>query len=321
MTQRVQRRKLLRLAGGAAGLCGLAPWVAGVWPAAASAQPAGDSAALELVVLGSGGPGALGRAGSSYVVLVDGKPRILVDAGPGSFVRAGEAKLVLRGLDVVLLTHLHADHAGELPGLFKARAVASGGSIDFRVFGPGGSGRYPSTRRFIELLFGKQGAFAYLPDFSARMKIQATDIETHRAGAPARKLLDEDGLVIRAVPGHHRDAPAVVYRIDYKGHGLVFSGDIDAAGLAGLQGLAQGAELLVFNAVVLDPPGSPPQLYELHTPPKRIGEVAAAAKVAQVLLGHLSPLVDRSREAVMASVHQAFGGPVVFAEDGLRFKF
>ena len=83
----------------------------------------------------------------------------------------------------------------------------------------------------------------------------------------------------------------------------------------------QGVELLVFNCVVLDPPGSPAHLYELHTPPKRIGEVAAAAKVTQLLLSHLSPLVDRSREAVMASVHQSFGGPVVFAEDGLRFKF
>src|SRR6185369_2845362 len=153
------------------------------------------------------------------------------------------------------------------------------------------------------------------------MKIQATDVDAHPAGTPARKLLDEDGLVIRAVAGHHRDAPAVIYRIDYKGHSLVFSGDIDAAGLAGLQGLAQGADVLVFNAVVLDPPGSPPPLYELHTPPKRIGEVASAAKVGQVLLSHLSPLVDRSREAVMASIHQSFGGPVVFAEDGLRFKF
>src|SRR5580765_1960585 len=142
MTQPLQRRMLMR-AGAAAGLCGLLP-------RGTLAQPAADTAALELVVLGSGGPGAVGRAGSSYVVLLDGKPRILVDAGPGSFVRAGEARLALRGLDIVLLTHLHADHAGELPGLVKARSVASGGSIEFRIFGPSGHGRYPSTRRFVE---------------------------------------------------------------------------------------------------------------------------------------------------------------------------
>jgi ribonuclease BN (tRNA processing enzyme) len=316
MTQRPTRRMLM-LAGAAAGSCGLC----GIFPRAAVAQPAAETAALELVVLGSGGPGAVGRAGSSYAVLLDGKPRILVDAGPGSFVRAGEAKLALRGLDIVLLTHLHADHAGELPGLVKARAVAGGGSIEFRIFGPSGQGRYPSTRRFVELMFGKQGAFGYLPDFAAALKIHTTDVDAHRAGPPVRTLLKEDGLLIRAIAGHHRDAPALIYRIDYKGHSLVFSGDIDAAGLPGLQALAQDAELLVFNSVVLDPPGSPAQLYELHTPPKRIGEVAAAAKVAQLLLSHLSPLVDRSREAVQASVQRAYGGPVVFAEDGLRFKF
>jgi ribonuclease BN (tRNA processing enzyme) len=306
-------RRMLMLAGTAAGLCGLVPQSAG-------AQPA-ETAALDLVVLGSGGPGAAGRAGSSYAVLLDGKPRILVDAGPGSFVRAGEARLALRTLDIVLLTHLHVDHAGELPGLVKARAVGGGGSIEFRIFGPSGQGRYPSTRRFVELMFGKQGAFGYLPDFAAAVKLHATDVDAQRGGLAVRTLLKEDGLVIRAVAGHHRDAPALVYRIDYKGHSLVFSGDIDAAGLPGLQALAQDAGLLVFNSVVLDPPGSPPQLYELHTPPRRIGEVAAAAKVTQLLLSHLSPLVDRSREAVQASIQKAYGGPVVFAEDGLRFKF
>src|SRR5262245_36191140 len=83
--------------------------------AAASPPPATTPRPpFELVVLGSGGPGATGRAGSSYLVLVDGVPRILVDAGPGAFARLGESQLSLAAVDVVLLTHLHADHAGEL---------------------------------------------------------------------------------------------------------------------------------------------------------------------------------------------------------------
>ena len=283
--------------------------------------PTDVPAALELVVLGSGGPGAVGRAGSCYAVLVDGKPRILIDAGPGAFARIGEAKLALRNLDIVLLTHLHVDHAGELPGIVKARAVASSGTIEFRFFGPGGQGIYPSTRRFIDLLFGPRGAFAYLPNFAAPMKLRSTDVDVRRPGAAARVLLKEDGLVISAAGGHHRDAPAVIYRIDYKGHSIVFSGDIDPAGLPALQSLAQGADLLVFNCVVLDPPGSPQPLYALHTPPKRIGEVAAGAKVAQVLLSHLSPAVDGARHAVQQSIQRSFHGQVVFAEDGLRFRF
>lgn len=275
--------------------------------------------ALELVVLGSGGPGAVGRAASSHLVLLDGKARILVDAGPGAFARVGEGKLSLAEADIVLLTHLHADHTSELPGLFKARAVSAGRPISFRVFGPGGHRPYPSTEHFIDLLFGKRGAFAYLPDFAAPITLKATDVV---AGAGIVKtLVDADGLKISARAGHHGDAPAVIYRIDYKGRSLVFSGDIDAAGLPALTQMAHQADLLVFNSVVLDPPGSPQQLYALHSPPRVIGEVAAHAQVSRVLLAHISPAVERAQEEVLASIRNGYSGPVSLATDLQHIEF
>src|ERR1700733_2950897 len=88
-------------------------------------------AALEVIVLGSGGPRAFGRAGSSYVVLLDGSPRILVDAGPGAFVRIGELQLDLSDADTVLLTHLHIDHSSDLPAFFNARALTADGPITY----------------------------------------------------------------------------------------------------------------------------------------------------------------------------------------------
>ena len=44
---------------------------------------------LSLLVLGSGGPGATGRAGAGYIVSLDGEPRILVDAGPARLSAPG----------------------------------------------------------------------------------------------------------------------------------------------------------------------------------------------------------------------------------------
>ena len=281
--------------------------------------------ALELVVLGSGGPGATGRAGSAHLVLVDGVPRILVDAGPGSFARLGEARLSLAKVDVVLLTHLHVDHAGELPGLFKARAVSSGGPISFNVFGPdgqvgsGGDASFPSTSKFVDLLFGPQGAFGYLRDFSAPMTIQATDISSAAASQAQPKTIYREGdLVVSAIAGHHRDAPAVIYRIDHAGKSITFSGDIDANGLPGLRRIARDTDLLVFNSVVLDPPGSPPVLYTLHTPPKMIGEIAAESRARQLVLAHLSPAIENARAAVEAAIAQRYKGPTSFGIDGLR---
>ena len=284
-------------------------------------------APLELVVLGSGGPGATGRAASAYLVLIAGIPRILVDAGPGAFARLGEAKLSLANVDIVLLTHLHIDHAGELPGLFKARAVSSSDPIVFKVWGPEGSrGRnhganFPSTSRFIQLLFGPTGAFAYLSDFSAPMTIQPHDIPA-QVGATTvpRVIFSEGNLSITAIAGHHRDAPAVIYRIGYAGRSVTFSGDIDAQGLPNLLTIASKSDLLVFNSVVLDPPDSPPILYTLHTPPHAIGELAKNAGVHRLLLSHLSPATEEMRDAVLKSIHENFAGPVSVAEDRMRLQ-
>jgi len=285
------------------------------------------SQSLELLVLGSGGPGALGRAASSYLLLLDGNARILVDAGPGSFARLGEAKVRLTNVDIVLLTHLHIDHAGELPGLFKARAVSSSGPIIFNVWGPEGSpshagGAYfPSTTSFLQLLFGPKGAFAYLSDFSAPLSIRAHDLPTQLSPNAQPRLIHKEGaLTITAIAGHHGDAPSVIYRIDYAGKSITFSGDIDSLGLEDLRTIAKGSDLLVFNSVVLDPPGSPAILYTLHTPPQTIGLLAKLAGVRALLLSHLSPATDEMQGAVLQSIRQNYAAPVSFAQDGLRIR-
>jgi ribonuclease BN (tRNA processing enzyme) len=281
---------------------------------------------LDLLVLGSGGPGAAGRAASSYLVFIDGLPRILVDAGPGSFARLGEAQASLANTDTVLLTHLHIDHAGELPGLFKARAVSAAGPIVFNVWGPGGSpgqhqdAYFPSTSQFMRLLFGPKGAYAYLKEFASPMTIHAHDIQAPLKNAVPRQILERDDLSVTAIAGHHGDAPSVIYRIEHAGKSVTFSGDIDAAGLPALRRIAKATDLLVFNSVVLDPPGSPAILYSLHTPPRAIGELARDAGVRGLLLSHVSPAIDANRDAVLESIHSSYAGTVSFAKDGLRIQ-
>ena len=99
---------------------------------------------------------------------------------------------------------------------------------------------------------------------------------------------------------------------------LVFSGDMDASALPNLVQLAKNADLLIFNCAVLDPPGSPSQLYELHTPPKKIGETARESGVKSLLLSHLAPDVEGQKDAVRKSIRANFAGPVAFASDKLH---
>jgi ribonuclease BN (tRNA processing enzyme) len=293
----------------------LAAAFVGLFPTGVRAAPA--KAALEVVVLGSGGPRAFGRAGSSFLVVVEGRPRILVDAGPGAFLRIGELRLDLGKVDTVLLTHLHIDHSADLAAFFNARALTSDGPISYRIFGPDGSGLFPKTSRFVDLLVGDGGAFAYQKTFGADESFVVHDL-TIRMDSPRTKIVDEDGLLVEEIATHHGDCPSVAYRISYKGAAVVFSGDMDASALPNLVQLAKNADLLIFNCAVLDPPGSPSQLYELHTPPKKIGEAARASGVKSLLLSHLAPDVERQEDAVRKSIGAAFGGPVEFASDKLR---
>jgi ribonuclease BN (tRNA processing enzyme) len=283
---------------------------AGMW--ATPAKPA-----LEVVVLGSGGPRAFGRGGSSYVILVDGRPRILVDAGPGAFLRIGELRLDLENVNTVLLTHLHIDHSADLAAVFNARALTSDRPIEYHIFGPDGAGLFPKTSRFVDLLVAADGAFAYQKTFGARETFSVRDLAI-RLDSTRTKVVDDDGLIVEEIATHHGECPSVAYRISYKSAVVVFSGDMDESALPNLVQLAKNADLLIFDCAVLDPPKSPSQLYELHTPPKKIGQAARDSDAKSLLLSHLAPDVEGEQDAVRKSIRASFAGPVAFARDKLR---
>jgi len=285
---------------------------------AGNLQLAAWGGSLELVVLGSGGPRPFGRAGSSYIVEVNGIPRILVDTGPGTFLRAGELKLDLDQVDMVLLTHLHIDHTGDLPGFFLARTLtARAPAIHFAVFGPAGSGVFPGTTRFLNLLLEKGGAWEYQKAFGSDEEIHATDLPIG-LDSPISQIANVNGLRITAIATHHGDCPSVAYRVDYRNESIAFSGDMDATAVPNLVRLAKGCSLLVFHCAVLDPPHSPPQLYSLHTPPHRIGEAARDAGAGRLLLSHTAPDVEEASRAVLQSIRASYKEPVSFAHDKMR---
>lgn len=276
-----------------------------------------SSVPLSVIVLGSGGPTAFGRASSGYLVLVDGQARILVDAGSGILTRLGEAKVDITALDSIFLTHLHIDHSAELPAIFKARAMISKEPIHFSVYGPRGKGVYPGTGQFVHLLFDAGGAFAYQKSFQVMETVSVVDLPIDLEAA-AHEIYVRHNLTVQAVATHHGDAPAIAYRINYQGNSIVFSGDFDPSSLPNLTRLAQDASLLICNCGALDPPGSPEDLYTLMTPPRQLGELASAAGVKSLLLSHLSPPIEKNQEQVLQSIRRSYSGEVRFAADLMR---
>jgi ribonuclease BN (tRNA processing enzyme) len=273
--------------------------------------------AMELIVLGSGGPRSFGRGETSYIVSIAGVPRVLVDAGSGAFVEIGKLNLDLDKMDVVLLTHLHIDHSADLPSVFNARSLSADDPITYHVFGPDAGGEFPSTTTFLRLIFDRGGIYEYQRGFGVEEKIDGKDLST-ALNTPETEIFSDGDLHILEIATHHGDCPSIGYRVEFKNQSITFAGDMDASALINLEQLAKGTDLLVVHAAILDPPDTPKILLTLHTPPKQLGEAAHIAGAKHVLLSHIPPVVEDRRAEVLRSIRVSYQGPVDLAQDGQK---
>jgi ribonuclease BN (tRNA processing enzyme) len=286
----------------------------------AAAALACPSAGLSIAVLGSGGPIAEGRAGSAYLVHIEGKPRLLVDAGPGALLRLGEAGVPPETLDAIALSHLHVDHAGDLPAILKSANFADP-PARLMLFGPDGRGLFPGTRQHVTaLIHEKTGGFRYLADWLAGPQPRLTitevaiaDVETPRETL----LLDRPGYRLSALVVHHGVVPALAFVVRSGSQTAVLAGDQSefSAGFdAALAGSKPG--LLIMHHAIPEGPGQP---RGLHRPPAQIGEAAARLGAAHLVLSHnMNRALDRKDEG-LAAIGRSYQGPVTIAIDNQCF--
>jgi len=273
----------------------------------------------QLQVLGSGGPELNdGRASSGYLLWHDGKARMLIDMGGGSMLRFEQSGARLEDLDVILLTHLHVDHSADLPYLIKA-SFFSDRSRDLPLYGPTGNQLMPATTEFVQDLFGQNGAFRYLADYldgRAAYRLIAHDI--HANDRKVHPVMRGRDYVITAVPVHHGPIPALAYRIDVGGQSIVFSGDMNNTNHT-LTRFATGADLLVAHHAIAEQ--ADPVARNLHMPPSVIGEIAAQARVKQLVLSHRMQRTLGHEPQTRRLIAMHYPGPVYFAEDLQCFSF
>lgn len=269
---------------------------------------------LALQVLGSGGPETqTKRASSSYLIWLDGKARVLIDSGGGSALRFGESGAQMADLDLVLLTHLHADHTADLPALIKSSYFETRNK-PLPIFGPVGNSAFPSTVDFIQSLFGPQGAYRYLNDFlqpnPAGYTIQPNNVALQ--DAQMQTVFNQHGIQATAVNVLHGGVPALAWRIDMAGKSLVFSGDTNGDN-GNLERLANGVDILLAHNAV--PEGAVGAARNLHMTPSVIGKIAASAKVKQLVLSHRMLRTLGKEPETLQAIASQFSGKPVFAND------
>ena len=274
---------------------------------------------IGLQVLGSGGPEmADQRASSSYLVWRDGRAHVLIDMGPGSMLQFERSGARMEHLQVILLTHLHVDHAADLPALIKASFFTERRN-DLPLYGPTGNALMPGTQAFVEALFKAEGgAFRYLGGYlSGAETYRLLAHEIPAQGKTPTTAINDARFKLVAVPVHHGPVPALAWRIEINGRVIVISGDMNGDNHT-LESLATGADLLVAHHAI--PEETTGVARNLHMPPSVIANIAATAKVKRVVLSHRMTRTFGREQETTKLIRKQYAGPLVFADDGQCFS-
>lgn len=273
---------------------------------------------MAVQVLGSGGPAAEGgRASTAYLVRIDGTPRLLVDIGSGAFLRYAQAGAQLTDLDAILLTHLHADHAGDLAGVLKSGGFESR-EAPLLLVGPGAAPRFPATGEFIHRLIGKDtGAFAYLGGYldgsEDKPRLEIHEVETTEGTGTPVVLEPGHGLRITAIPVHHGVVPALGYLVEYGDTSIAITGDQSGQSAVFEAALAGRAPDILFAHHVISGAAGEPR--GLHRTPAQIGELAALSRAKVLVLTHNMNRSLASLDGSLTAIAASWTGPVRVADD------
>jgi ribonuclease BN (tRNA processing enzyme) len=270
---------------------------------------------LYVQVLGSGGPVSDdARASSGYVLWVDGHSRVLVDAGGGVFLRFGEAKARIADLQLVAITHFHADHVSDFPALLKSGFFSDRNS-PLTVSGPDGSRDFPALQEFLAAEFEPaHGAFRYLSgalDGSGGL-FKLVPRQVAAGNHTPVVVYESGGITATGVGVPHGPVPALGYIIRIRGKTVAFSGDQNGSDAAFWK-LARGADLLFMDSAI--PEKADEVGMNLHATPSVIGTRAAGAAVRHLVLSHLMARSLNVLDENLAIIRKQFKGPIDVAKD------
>jgi ribonuclease Z len=279
---------------------------------------------MRVTVLGSGNPWPTRAQASASILVEVGNPErdlLVFDLGTGSLANYASLKLPVNKLNKVFVTHLHADHMGDLITLSGSFAKVGRADGPVSVWGPSGTEPRLGTRHFVEsieeaLAWDTTAGTGHInPD---SMKILVTESDFSKT----QVVYEANGVKVTSFPVVHCISGAVGYRLDFAGLSFGFSGDarpcwplvracegVDllihecfppAAALAAASGLSIEWATIALNAV--------------HTSPKGAGKVFNLVKPRLAGLWHtlLSPQVV---SMIFAELGAVYDGPVVQTQD------
>jgi ribonuclease Z len=278
---------------------------------------------IRVTVLGSGDPFVKkSQAAASLLIEVGNAEQdfFFFDIGSGALANFNGLGLPVTSTTKVFLSHLHADHVGDMPTLLWSLAKA-GRRDPVEVWGPAGEDEH-------------LGTLAYARHLEAAHSWDMTSLCGHPGQSGARAITTElpydrpevvfqrNGVTITSFPVIHVHNGAVGYRLDFAGRSVVFSGDTRPCRY--LVEACDGADLLIHEtfptaSVLSQKAGMPLPVAEMvvngaHTSPAMAGKVFERAGARMSAMFHL--VVDHDTVGpVFTEMRTQHDGPVVISQD------
>jgi ribonuclease Z len=195
-----------------------------------------EAGSTRLTVVGSGD--AFSGCGCNAAYLVD--ERVLIDCGAPVQALLPRAGMSVTAIDVVLVTHFHADHTYMLPMLLGARAFAGELRTGLTIAGP------PGTREYVLRLLTTGYGRHIFELIQERLQLRWVVLQD---GASA----DVEGYTLRAHAVVHSTGPSLAYTVQ-RGESAVigFSGDTSLC--AGLRRAIASTDVMVCECTGWDGP-------------------------------------------------------------------
>jgi ribonuclease Z len=278
---------------------------------------------IRVTILGSGDPFVKkSQASASVLIEVGNEQRDLFffDLGSGALANFNGLCLPVTSTTKVFLSHLHADHVGDVPTLLWSLAK-SGRRDPVEMWGPAGEYTPLGTRAYAQHI---EAAHAWDTESmcghpgQTGARILTTEVPFDRTTT----VYERNGVTISSFPVIHILNGAVGYRLDYAGRSVVFSGDTRPCHT--LVDACDGADLLIHETfpsagVFAKKAGVPERLAEAivngsHTSPTMAGKVFDRAAARMSAMWHL--VVDHDTVGpVFSEMRTQHDGPVVISQD------
>ncbi len=230
---------------------------------------------------------AAADSGFTSFILSNGEVLILVDASGNPVQSILKMGLDPCDLDIVILTHYHADHISGYPALIQTLSCMNR-KKELRILSDN------LTRR------------------KARALIHLLELNTDKLGFTLTYLSEfkRPGISISLVPGHH-SVPSSMVKVKDRTTSLFYTSDTVscpeiAASARGVKVLAHEATASHINLPVLEKDG--------HSSAYQAGETATKAGVEMLVLCHICWNQYPDSKSVVEEAGRSFSGKIILPE-------